>query len=183
VVSSTQATMKTLPKSLRPERRSRRRSMGFLRKAHKKIGFPSRTSLRWAQTARKVTTSGMMNNGKCRGPLARPRRCSTRLWSISTIVSMVHAVRLFALGHSSMPTNWGPVAQTFLSAGSRDIFVPCVKYWGLESPQNPQAGKPALPCDSWFVSRSKRNKGLWFISIPRWIASRATACRRRCCAL
>jgi len=36
------------------------------------------------------------------------------------------------------------VAQTFLSAGLRDILVPCCGYWGLESPQNPQAGKPAL---------------------------------------
>ena len=46
----------------------------------------------------------------------------------------------------SLPMNH-PVAQTFLSAGSRDILVPCfgrAKNWRLESRQNPQAGKPAL---------------------------------------
>src|SRR5439155_3938744 len=39
------------------------------------------------------------------------------------------------------------VAQTFLSAGSRDIRVPCFPFatdWRLESRQNAQAGKPAL---------------------------------------
>ena len=53
-----------------------------------------------------------------------------------------------------------PVTQTFLSASSRDIPVPCFGLptdWGLEGPQNPQAGKPALPRSSWSAVSSRRN--------------------------
>src|SRR5215217_4903737 len=38
-----------------------------------------------------------------------------------------------------------PVAQPFLSAGSRCFPAPCPSNWGLESPQNPQTRMSALP--------------------------------------
>ena len=50
------------------------------------------------------------------------------------------------LGGWSKP---GYVAQTFLSAGSGDIPVASSKNTGLESPVNPQAGKPALHRPIW----------------------------------
>jgi hypothetical protein len=51
----------------------------------------------------------------------------------------------------TLPMN-PPVAQTFLSAGSRDILVPCCRRngpdWRLESRQDPQTGMSAPPTSS-----------------------------------
>jgi hypothetical protein len=44
-----------------------------------------------------------------------------------------------------------PVAQTFLSAGSWDILVPCSKDWGLESPQNPAMRDWKACATSWLM--------------------------------
>src|SRR2546422_8512181 len=46
----------------------------------------------------------------------------------------------------------GFVAQAFEPAGPGDFPVACSWSTGLESPVNPQAGKPALQAGSWVVS-------------------------------
>src|SRR6185503_3610208 len=68
------------------------------------------------------------------------------------------------------------VAQTFLSAGSRDIRVPCsglAADWRLESRPNPRAGKPALHASA------RSNSRAWLSAFLVLLGALITGCHRQ----